>query len=192
MKTHMIETPHGRIAAHESAGQGPAAVLIHGNSSSSRAFSKQLDGPLGTRFRLVALDLPGHGASDDAEGPGALFVQEPCAEPARRNRRRGARGRASRRLEHGRPFGLGARARSAARRAGSSFSARRRSPCRRRWSSPSCPIRRWAPASAETIDRAEAAAYVASFFAPGLRRHSRILRRGRLAHGRAGARRRRR
>jgi pimeloyl-ACP methyl ester carboxylesterase len=69
MKTRMMETPDGRIAAHESAGQGPSAVLIHGNSSSSRAFSKQLDGPLGKRFRLVAIDLPGHGASDDARDP---------------------------------------------------------------------------------------------------------------------------
>ena len=65
MKTHRIDTPNGRIAVHESAGRGPAAVLIHGNSSSSRAFSKQLNGPLGERFRLVAIDLPGHGASDD-------------------------------------------------------------------------------------------------------------------------------
>ena len=72
MKTHMIETPDGRIAAHGSAGQGPAAVLIHGNSSSSRAFSKQLDGPLGKRFRLVAIDMPGHGASDDKKDP-ALY-----------------------------------------------------------------------------------------------------------------------
>ena len=72
MKTHMIETPDGRIAAHESSGQGPAAVLIHGNSSSSRAFSKQLDGPLGQRFRLVAIDMPGHGASDDKKEP-ALY-----------------------------------------------------------------------------------------------------------------------
>ena len=72
MKTHMIETPDGRIAAHESAGQGPAAVLIHGNSSSSRAFSKQLEGPLGQRFRLVAIDMPGHGASDDKKDP-ALY-----------------------------------------------------------------------------------------------------------------------
>jgi pimeloyl-ACP methyl ester carboxylesterase len=69
MKTRMIETPNGRIAAHESTGRGPAAVLLHGNSSSSRAFSRQLDGPLGERFRLVALDLLGHGASDDARDP---------------------------------------------------------------------------------------------------------------------------
>jgi pimeloyl-ACP methyl ester carboxylesterase len=69
MKTQMIDTPNGRIAAHESAGRGPAAVLLHGNSASSRAFAKQLDGPLGARFRLVALDLPGHGASDNARDP---------------------------------------------------------------------------------------------------------------------------
>jgi pimeloyl-ACP methyl ester carboxylesterase len=48
-------------------------VLIHGNSSSSRAFSRQLDGPLGERFRLVAIDLPGHGSSADAKDP-ALYA----------------------------------------------------------------------------------------------------------------------
>ena len=67
MKSYRIDTPNGAIAAHELAGQGPAVVLIHGNSSSSRAFSRQLDGRLGERFRLVAIDLPGHGASDDAK-----------------------------------------------------------------------------------------------------------------------------
>ena len=49
-------------------------VLIHGNSSSSRVFSRQLDGPLGQRFRLIAVDLPGHGASDDAEDPSAYSL----------------------------------------------------------------------------------------------------------------------
>src|ERR1700733_15199098 len=69
MKTQKIEAPNGAMAVHESAGQGPPLVLIHGNSSSSRVFSRQLDGPLGKRFRLIAVDLPGHGASDDAEDP---------------------------------------------------------------------------------------------------------------------------
>ncbi len=73
MKTRKIETPNGAVAAHESAGRGPAAVLLHSNSASSRAFSKQLNGPLGERFRLVALDLPGHGASEDAKDP-ALYT----------------------------------------------------------------------------------------------------------------------
>ena len=58
-----------------SAGQGPAAILLHGNSSSSRAFVKQLDGPLGDRFRLIALDLPGHGVSDDARNAALYSIK---------------------------------------------------------------------------------------------------------------------
>ncbi len=49
-------------------------VLIHGNSSSSRVFSRQLDGPLGQCFRLIAVDLPGHGQSDDAKDPSAYSL----------------------------------------------------------------------------------------------------------------------
>jgi pimeloyl-ACP methyl ester carboxylesterase len=74
MKTRKIEALNGAIAIHESAGQGPAAVLIHGNSSSSRSFSRQLGGPLGRQFRLVAVDLPGHGESDDARDPAAYSL----------------------------------------------------------------------------------------------------------------------
>jgi pimeloyl-ACP methyl ester carboxylesterase len=74
MKTWKIDAPNGALAVHESAGQGPPVVLIHGNSSSSRVFSRQLDGPLGQRFRLIAVDLPGHGASDDAEDPSAYSL----------------------------------------------------------------------------------------------------------------------
>lgn len=74
MKTFKVGAPNGAIAVRESEGRGPAAVLIHGNSSSSRAFSRQLDGPMGRRFRLVAVDLPGHGASDDAKDPGAYSL----------------------------------------------------------------------------------------------------------------------
>jgi pimeloyl-ACP methyl ester carboxylesterase len=74
MKTRKVDTPNGAIAVHESAGRGPPVVLIHGNSSSSRVFSRQLDGPLGQRFRLIAVDLPGHGASDDAKDPNAYSL----------------------------------------------------------------------------------------------------------------------
>ena len=75
MQTRTIDTSNGAVAVHESAGQGPPAVLIHGNSSSSHAFSRQLDGPLGERFRLVAVDLPGHGASADASDPALYSVR---------------------------------------------------------------------------------------------------------------------
>src|SRR5271169_5382695 len=74
MKTQRIDAPNGAIAVHESGGQGPVVVLIHGNSSSSHAFSRQLDGPLGERFRLISVDLPGHGASDDAKDPSAYSL----------------------------------------------------------------------------------------------------------------------
>jgi pimeloyl-ACP methyl ester carboxylesterase len=74
MRKQRIDTPNGAIAVHESDGQGPPVVLIHGNSSSSRVFSRQLDGPLGQRFRLIAVDLPGHGASDDAKDPSAYSL----------------------------------------------------------------------------------------------------------------------
>ncbi|MGH6799681.1 MAG: alpha/beta fold hydrolase [Roseiarcus sp.] len=74
MKTQKIEASNGAIAVHVSAGHGPAVALIHGNSSSSRAFSRQLDGPLGKRFRLIAVDLPGHGESDDAKDQNAYSL----------------------------------------------------------------------------------------------------------------------
>ena len=57
------------IAGQESAGTGRPIVLIHGNSSSSRVWNKQLDGSLGKKYRLIAIDLPGHGDSGRAPNP---------------------------------------------------------------------------------------------------------------------------
>jgi pimeloyl-ACP methyl ester carboxylesterase len=51
------------IAGFESPGTGRQILLIHGNSSSSRIWQKQLQGPLGAKYRLIAIDLAGHGAS---------------------------------------------------------------------------------------------------------------------------------
>ncbi|QIG96952.1 MULTISPECIES: alpha/beta fold hydrolase [unclassified Bradyrhizobium] len=57
------------IAGFESGGTGRHILLVHGNSSSSRIWQKQLQGPLGAKYRLVAIDLPGHGASSPAPDP---------------------------------------------------------------------------------------------------------------------------
>ena len=50
MKTVRIETPNGAVAVRNSAGRGPALVLIHGNSSSARAFSRQSTGRWASGF----------------------------------------------------------------------------------------------------------------------------------------------
>src|ERR1700761_5658146 len=58
-----------KIAGYESPGTGRPILLVHGNSSSSRIWQKQLQGPLGAKYRLIAIDLPGHGASPPAPDP---------------------------------------------------------------------------------------------------------------------------
>lgn len=58
-----------QIAGYESPGSGRPILLVHGNSSSSRIWQQQLEGPLGAKYRLIAIDLPGHGASSPAPDP---------------------------------------------------------------------------------------------------------------------------
>ncbi len=45
-----------------------AIVFIHGNSASGKIFLKQFE-DLGKKYRLIAIDLPGHGNSDAAKDP---------------------------------------------------------------------------------------------------------------------------
>ncbi len=45
-------------------GQGPDLVLIHGANGSLRDFTYDLVGRLGSDFRVIAVDRPGHGFSD--------------------------------------------------------------------------------------------------------------------------------
>lgn len=73
MESRVLDVDGLAIAVTRSAGRGPPVVLVHGNSASARAFGKQLDGPLGARLHLVAIDLPGHGESQDARDPAATY-----------------------------------------------------------------------------------------------------------------------
>jgi pimeloyl-ACP methyl ester carboxylesterase len=73
-KTTLYHTPNGALAVHQSAGDGPPIVLVHGNSSSARAFSRQIEGSLGRRRRVVAIDLLGHGRSENASDPAAYLL----------------------------------------------------------------------------------------------------------------------
>jgi pimeloyl-ACP methyl ester carboxylesterase len=65
----MVEGHHGRIAVRQTRGAGLPLLLVHGNSSSKDVFARQMNGALGARHRMIAIDLPGHGASDDARDP---------------------------------------------------------------------------------------------------------------------------
>lgn len=47
-------------------GSGPPVFFVHGNSSSKQCFQKQMASSLSRRFRLVAIDLLGHGQSAHA------------------------------------------------------------------------------------------------------------------------------
>jgi pimeloyl-ACP methyl ester carboxylesterase len=77
-----IKTSHADIAISETAGTGLPVLLIHGNSSCKEVFEHLLDGPIGKSSRLVAMDLPGHGASSDAFDPQRTYTMPGYAEAA--------------------------------------------------------------------------------------------------------------
>jgi pimeloyl-[acyl-carrier protein] methyl ester esterase len=61
----------GRSLAWREAGEGPPLVLLHGWAMSAAVFTEALD-HLSSRFRVLAPDLRGHGASEG--GPGYGFA----------------------------------------------------------------------------------------------------------------------
>lgn len=69
----MVSTRHGRIAVSDTGGTGPAILCLHGNSACKEAFARQFAAFQG-RHRLIALDLPGHGVSDNADPEAAYNI----------------------------------------------------------------------------------------------------------------------
>jgi pimeloyl-ACP methyl ester carboxylesterase len=70
----LLQVSGQKIAIYESSGRGAPVLLIHGNSASAKAFRRQIDGSPGNSLRIVALDLPGHGKSDDAADPAVTYT----------------------------------------------------------------------------------------------------------------------
>ena len=66
---YVVSTTFGGISVWDSRGKGPVALLIHGNSACGRVFEKQFASEMRTKFRLIAMDLPGHGSSENAINP---------------------------------------------------------------------------------------------------------------------------
>src|SRR3546814_12003544 len=69
-----IPTSHAEIAVQDSGGKGPVVLLIHGNSAASEIFCRQFASPLVQDYRLLALDLLGHGASTDGVDPQGSYT----------------------------------------------------------------------------------------------------------------------
>jgi pimeloyl-ACP methyl ester carboxylesterase len=69
-----IATSHGHIAVADSGGPGAVVLLIHGNSSCKEIFAPQFESRIAHRYRLIAFDLPGHGASADALEPERTYT----------------------------------------------------------------------------------------------------------------------
>lgn len=66
----LVETSHATISVRDRPGAGgPTVVFIHGNSSCKEIFREQFSASELDGMRLVAFDLPGHGASEDAREP---------------------------------------------------------------------------------------------------------------------------
>jgi pimeloyl-ACP methyl ester carboxylesterase len=67
-----IELEGERVSYITSHGDGMAVLFCHGNSTSAESFRRILEGPIGARYRAVALDFPGHG--DSARDPRAYSI----------------------------------------------------------------------------------------------------------------------
>lgn len=81
MRQHVVEGAGGvRLHVRDAGPEGaPALLLVHGWSQHHLSWSKQLAGPLAGRFRLVAPDLRGHGASDKPADPACYDNSAPWA-----------------------------------------------------------------------------------------------------------------
>ncbi len=57
------------ISVRQSTGRGMPLVLLHGSGASKDVFSHQFDSSLAEIYQITAIDLPGHGLSDNAADP---------------------------------------------------------------------------------------------------------------------------
>lgn len=78
MNPKFLQLGTQKIAYYESSGKGPAVVMMH--RLSGRCFKKQFESHLGEKYRLIAIDLPGHGMSEPASDPQKAYTLPGYAE----------------------------------------------------------------------------------------------------------------
>jgi len=74
MRSLQVQTSAGKLSVRVSAGRRDAVLLVHGNSMSKEAFDRQFDSPLASVYRMIAVDLPGHGASERPARPQEIYT----------------------------------------------------------------------------------------------------------------------
>lgn len=82
MRHHRITSADGTelFVAQTGPTDAPAILLIHGWSQCHLSWKKQLNGPLAKRYRLIAPDLKGHGASGKPDAASSYDNAQPWAE----------------------------------------------------------------------------------------------------------------
>ena len=70
-----IATSAGALRLTESEGPGLPILMLHGTGSCRAVFGKQLDSAPALQHRLIAVDLPGHGESEDAADPATYSLR---------------------------------------------------------------------------------------------------------------------
>ncbi len=73
IKNKSISLPSAICAFRQNKESGEVILFLHGNSSSSLIFQNQFNDESFKKYRLIALDLPGHGASGPAKNPQGTY-----------------------------------------------------------------------------------------------------------------------
>lgn len=69
LQDRTIDCSTGALRITESDGDGMPILMIHGTNGCRSVFARQFESSLAGSHRLVAVDLPGHGESEDAADP---------------------------------------------------------------------------------------------------------------------------
>jgi len=75
LKDRTINCSAAALRITESDGEGMPILMIHGTGGCRAVFGKQLESELANRHRLIAVDLPGHGESENAADPASYSLR---------------------------------------------------------------------------------------------------------------------
>ncbi len=72
-EVYLVETSAGKICCRETGAGEASLLLLHGSSFSKEVFEPLMRHPALAHIRTVAIDLPGHGQSENARDPSRTY-----------------------------------------------------------------------------------------------------------------------